>query len=244
MFPSDSEISAALDLERELVRQFKGECLEKAIRGKTVSNEHGECYLITDECISEFRKVDYDNLAGFCRNENLAIVDIETLAVSFSRPDPPIILLGIANVEKNEVCTHQFLLRDLSDEFGAIWSFLSHIRNGSSIVTYNGEKFDIPYIKQRLAYYGMKNSLSNPHFDAIHFARRKLWGKLPDCRLGTIEKYFGIQRGKIDIPGALVPHFYETYLKTHNVGPLVAIVTHNKQDLIKLGTVVSRLYEE
>jgi uncharacterized protein YprB with RNaseH-like and TPR domain len=41
----------------------------------------------------------------------------------------------------------------------------------------------------------------------------------------------------------MVPHFYDTYLKTRNVGPLVAIVEHNKQDLINLGTVVSRLYE-
>jgi uncharacterized protein YprB with RNaseH-like and TPR domain len=233
------EITDAVHLEKELVHQFKDKCLEEAIRGKTVSNEYGDCYLITDECISEFRKVDYDNLIGFCKNEDLAIIDIETLGISFENP---IILLGIANIGKNKVCTHQFLLRDISDEPAAIWAFLSHIKNGSSLVTYNGEEFDIPYLKQRLGYYGMEDSLSNPHFDAIHFARRKLWSKLHDCRLGTVEKYFGIQRG-MDIPGWLVPYFYNTYLKTRNVGPLVAIVKHNKQDLVNLGTVVSRLYE-
>lgn len=242
LFPSDLEITAAISLERELIRQFKGKCLEEAIRGKTVSNEYGECYLITDECISEFRKIDYDNLAGFCKNEDLAIIDIETLGLSFESPMSPIILLGIANIGKNKVCTHQFLLQDISDELGAIWSFLSYIKDGSSLVTYNGEKFDIPYIKQRLAYYGMETSLSNPHFDAIHFTRRKLWSKLHDCRLQTVEKYFGIQRG-IDC-GWVVPHFYNTFLKTRNVGPLVAIVKHNKQDLINLGIVVSRLYED
>jgi uncharacterized protein YprB with RNaseH-like and TPR domain len=232
------EITAAVNLEREFTRQFKGKCLEEAIRGKTVSNEYGACYLITDECSSEFRKIDYDNLAGFCKNEDLAIIDIETLGLSF---ESPIILLGIANIRKNKVFTHQFLLRDISDELGAIWSFLSYIKDDSSLVTYNGEKFDIPYIKQRLAYYGMEASLSNPHFDAIHFTRRKLWNKLRDCRLQTVEKYFGIQRG-IDC-GWVVPHFYNTFLKTRNVGPLVAIVKHNKQDLINLGIVVSRLYE-
>ena len=43
--------------------------------------------------------------------------------------------------------------------------------------------------------------------------------KLSDCRLDTVEKYIGIKRD-INIPGALVPHFYDTYLRTKNVGPL------------------------
>ena len=239
MFPSDLEITAAVNLERELVRQFKGKRLEEAIRGKIVSNEYGECYVVIDECISDFRKVDYDNLAGFCKNEDLAIIDIETLGLSF---ESQIILLGIANIGKNRTCTHQFLARDISDELGAIWSFLSHVKNGSTLITYNGRSFDIPYIKQRLAYYGKEASLNNHHYDILHFAWRALGKKLPNCRLGTVEKYFGIQGG-IDIPGALVPYFYGTYLKTRNIGPLIAIVKHNKQDLINLGTVVSRLYE-
>jgi uncharacterized protein YprB with RNaseH-like and TPR domain len=239
LFPLDLEITATINLERELIRQFKGKCLEEAIPGKMVSNEYGDCYLITDECISEFRKVDYDNLAGFCKNENLAIIDIETSGLSFENP---IILLGIANIRKNRVGTHQFLLRDISDELGAIWSFLFHVENGSSLITYNGRRFDIPYIKQRLSYYGKEASLNNPHFDILYFIWRTLGKRLPNCRLGTVEKYFGIQRGT-NIPGALVPHFYDTYLKTRNVGPLVAIVEHNKRDLINLGAIVSRLYE-
>jgi uncharacterized protein YprB with RNaseH-like and TPR domain len=242
-FPSDLEITDAVHLEKELVHQFKGKCLEEAIRGKIISNEYGDCYLISDECVSEFRKVDYDNLAGFCKNEDLAIIDIETLGLlNFFAYPSPIILLGIANIGKNKICAHQFLVRDISDELGAIWSFLSHVKNGSTLITYNGRKFDIPYIKQRLAYYGKEASLTNHHYDILHFAWRALGKKLPNCRLGTVEKYFEIQRG-IDIPGTLVPHFYDIYLKTRNVGPLVAIVEHNKKDIINLGTVVSRLYE-
>ena len=238
-FPLDLEITATVNLERELIHQFKGKRLEETIPGKIISNEYGGCYLIADECISEFRKVDYDNLAGFCKNENLAIIDIETLGLSFENP---IILLGIANIRKNRTCIHQFLLRDISDELGAIWSFLSHVENGSTLMTYNGRRFDIPYIKQRLSYHGKEASLNNHHFDILHFTWRALGKKLPNCRLGTVEKYFGLQR-RTNIPGALAPHFYYTYLKTRNVGPLVAIVKHNKQDLINLGIIVSRLYE-
>jgi len=179
------------------------------------------------------------HLAGFCHDEDFAIIDIETLGLS----ERPIILLGIANPKKDGVCTKQFLVRDLQDEPGAIWSLISQLEPSSSMITYNGKSFDIPYVKQRLAYYGLDADLEHPHFDLLHFTRRALRHKLENCRLETVESYLGIKR-EIDIPGALVPHFYDLYLKTGNIGPLVAIVEHNKQDLITLGILFSQLYEE
>ena len=178
-------------------------------------------------------------LAGFCQDQDFAIIDIETLGLS----ERPIILLGIAKPTKDAVCTNQFLLRDIQDEPSAIWALVSQLEPKLSLITYNGRSFDVPYIKQRLAYYGLDASLENPHFDVLHFTRRALRHKLSDCRLETVEKYLGIKR-EINIPGALVPHFYDTYLRTRNVGPLVAIVEHNKQDLLTLGTLFSKLYEE
>jgi hypothetical protein len=178
-------------------------------------------------------------LAGFCRNEDFAIIDIETLGLS----ERPIILLGIAKPTKDCVCTNQFLLRNIQDEPSAIWALVSQLEPHSALITFNGRSFDIPYIKQRLAYYGLNASLNNPHFDLLHFTRRALRHKLSDCRLDTVEKYLGIKR-EINIPGALVPKFYETYLRTKNVGPLMAIVEHNKQDLLSLINLFSKLYEE
>jgi uncharacterized protein len=178
-------------------------------------------------------------LAGFCQDQDFAIVDIETLGLS----ERPIILLGIAKPKKDHICTSQFLLRDIQDEPSAIWALVSQLEPNLSLITYNGRSFDIPYIKQRLAYYGLDASLDNPHFDVLHFTRRALRSKLTDCKLETVEKYIGIKRD-LNIPGALVPHFYDTYLKTKNPGPLVAIVEHNKQDLLTLGSLFSKLYEE
>ncbi len=178
-------------------------------------------------------------LAGFCQDQDFAIVDIETLGLS----ERPIILLGIAKPTKDHICTSQFLLRDIGDEPSAIWALVSRLEPNLSLITFNGRSFDIPYIKQRLAYYGLDAPLNNPHFDVLHFTRRALRHKLSDCRLDTVEKYIGIKRD-VNIPGALVPHFYETYLKTKNVGPLVPIVEHNKQDLLTLGSLFSKLYEE
>jgi uncharacterized protein YprB with RNaseH-like and TPR domain len=178
-------------------------------------------------------------LAGFCRDEDFAIVDIETLGL-FGRP---IILLGVAFPRKGKISTHQYLLRDISDEVGALWAFISMLRVDQSFITFNGRAFDIPYIQQRLAYYGMNASLNQPHFDLLHFTRRALRSKLENCRLETVEHYLGLQRA-INIPSALVPHFYHTYLRTRNIGPLVPILEHNKQDLLTLAHLFSKLYEE
>jgi uncharacterized protein len=178
-------------------------------------------------------------LAGFCQDQDFAIIDIETLGLS----ERPIILLGIAKIDKDKICTSQFLLRDIPDEPGAIWELILQLEPKSALISYNGRSFDVPYIKQRLAYYGLDSALDNTHFDILHFARRALRSKLSDCRLDTVEKYIGITRD-INIPGGLVPDFYDTYLRTKNVGPLVPIIEHNKQDLLTLGNLFTKLYEE
>jgi hypothetical protein len=179
-------------------------------------------------------------LAGLCSEDDFAVIDIETLGL-FQRP---IILLGIAKPEKGKMITHQFLLRDIDEEPAAVWEFISKIGEKTSLISFNGRGFDVPYIKQRLAYYGLDAKLDNQNFDMLHFTRRALGKKLPDCRLDTVEsKYLSIER-EIDIPGALVPNFYDSYLRTKNVGPLVAIVEHNKQDLLTLAILFSKLFEE
>jgi uncharacterized protein len=179
-------------------------------------------------------------LAGLCSENDFAVIDIETLGL-FQRP---IILLGIAKPEKGKMVTHQFLLRDIDEEPAAVWEFISKIGEKTSLISFNGRGFDVPYIKQRLAYYGLDAPLNNQNFDMLHFTRRALGKRLPDCRLDTVEsKYLSIQR-EIDIPGALVPNFYDSYRRTKNVGPLVAIVEHNKQDLLTLAKLFSKLYEE
>jgi hypothetical protein len=172
--------------------------------------------------------------------EDFIIFDLETMGL-FTRP---IILFGVAKVSGNNIFINQYLLRNIKEEPAALIGFLSHLSKGRAFITFNGLTFDVPYLKERLAYYRMKGDLEKPHFDILHFSRRAWKERVPDCRLSTLEKYLlGIER-KDDVPSALVPDFYETYLRTKNVGPLVPIVEHNKQDLITLANIFSRLHEE
>jgi len=178
--------------------------------------------------------------SGFHDPEDFILFDLETMGL-FTRP---IILFGVAKITGNKIIINQYLLRDIKEEPAALLEFLSHISERRAFITFNGRTFDISYIEQRLAYYGMKGDLEKPHFDMLHFSRRAWRKRVPDCRLNTLEKYLlGIRR-KNDIPGALVPDFYETYLRTKNIGPLIPIIEHNKQDLITLANIFSKLHEE
>ena len=136
-------------------------------------------------------------------------------------------------------------MREISEEPAALNAALEDLTGeGAAYVSFNGKSFDIPYIGERAAYYGMPVSLDRPHFDLLHFSRRRWGGDLPDCRLSTLEReVFGISR-EADIPGSLVPEFYEAFLRTGNCGPLVPIVEHNRQDLVTLGFLLSTLLGE
>lgn len=314
MLIHESEYDKALKLENRLLGDFEGKLLRNVIPGRVLSNEYGESYRVTGECLTQFKKPNHEKsrqalmsdlklvygigpvyerelkqqgydtieelmkhpkwkesasvvmemienddvkllqtwlgrfldkshplvhcLAGFLKDEDFMLLDIETLGL-FGRA---IILLGVARPRKNCVHINQYLLRDIPEEPATLWEFISHLEKDTAFVTFNGRAFDVPSIQERLNFYGMEASLNNPHFDLLHFARRAWREDLPDCRLETIEKSLGIQR-EVDIPSALVPRFYETYLKTGNVGPLVPIVEHNKQDLLTLAALFTKLYE-
>jgi uncharacterized protein YprB with RNaseH-like and TPR domain len=310
----DSEYDKAFRLKENLVGKYEGRFFSEVFSGDVLTNNFGECFCISEECSSRFKKPDYSKsrdalmsdlkivygigcvrerelkhqgfgsidklmkhprwktparnildmvenndvrlmqswlsrffpkshplvhyLAGFIEDKDFVLLDIETLGL-FGRA---IILLGVARPSKNGTKVNQYLLRDIPEEPASLCEFISHIGDKTAFITYNGRSFDIPSIQQRLNYYGMISSLDNPHFDLLHFARRAWHEQLPDCRLETVEKKLGIQR-KIDLPSVLVPDFYEEYLKSGNVGPLVPIVEHNKQDLLTLAILFSRLYD-
>ena len=178
-------------------------------------------------------------LAGLYKKEDFIFLDLETLGF-FSRP---IILIGIAEVNSGGLQVSQYLIRDICEEPGALQMLKRHLHKDRILVTYNGKSFDIPYLRERYAFYGDYFSVENRHYDLLHFSRRRWKDAFPDCRLQTLEqRLFDITR-RDDVPGAMIPEFYEFYQKSRNPGPLVPIVTHNRQDLVTLARLFCLLQE-
>ncbi|MDD1675215.1 MAG: ribonuclease H-like domain-containing protein [Methanomicrobiales archaeon] len=179
------------------------------------------------------------SVAGGIEKGGFTFLDIETLGI-FSRP---IILIGLASLEDGRVHVTQYLLRDIEEEPAALEATFCRLHESTAFVSFNGKSFDIPYLQERAAYYGMPFPSEVPHFDLLHFSRRRWKGSFPNCRLQTLEKsLFGIQR-ELDIPSALVPEFYESYFSTGSPGPLIPIVEHNRQDVLSLVLLFHHLVE-
>jgi uncharacterized protein len=172
--------------------------------------------------------------------EDFVFVDIETLGL-FSRP---IILFGVGVVEQQHLVVRQYLVRDVAEECAALVATAGHLTaDQAALATFNGRSFDLPYITDRLAYYGLDAPAQIPHYDALHFSRRRWKDQFPSMRLAVLEKeILGVQRVD-DIPGQMVPEFYEHYLRSGNIGPLVPIVEHNRQDVISLALLFFYLLE-
>ncbi len=178
--------------------------------------------------------------SSFNDEEDFIFLDIETLGF-FNRP---IILLGVAKISGKEIQVNQYLSRSLEEENAVLASFLNHVESESVYVTFNGQTFDMPFIANRMRHHGVRKDIDKPHFDLLHFSRRAWSEKLPNCKLTTIEKHlFGIER-EDDIPSGLVPEFYKVYAKSQNIGPLVPIIEHNRQDIVTLAKIFSKLHEE
>ncbi len=174
-------------------------------------------------------------------SDDYVFLDIETLGL-FSRP---IILFGIGTIEQNRLIVRQYLLRDIGEEASALSEIASRCISGrKALVTFNGKAFDLPYIQDRLAYYGLGAIPRIPHFDMLHFTRRRWKNQFSSCRLSVIESAILKINRTDDLPGQMVPEFYETYLRTQNCGPLLPIVDHNRQDVISLTLLFFYLLEE
>jgi uncharacterized protein YprB with RNaseH-like and TPR domain len=169
--------------------------------------------------------------AGLHEPEDYIFFDIETLGL-FSRP---IILFGVGFLEHGQLIVRQYLLRDIAEEPAALLATMDHFSsNRPALVTFNGKAFDAPYLADRLAYYGMGGIAGLPHFDVLHFSRRRWKDEISSFRLSVLEKQvLGVCR-EDDIPGQMVPEFYETYLRSGNCGPLVPVVEHNRHDVVSL----------
>lgn len=179
-------------------------------------------------------------LSDFYDSSDFAILDIETMGLS----NQPIILLGVGFPTQHKLHVHQFLLKDVDQEVAALQAFSKEIRGKEVLLTYNGKSFDLPYIKRRLSFYGLRKSMNFVHLDLLHFSRRAWGDDLLNCRLNKIERQILDLNRSVDIPSALVPEFYQTYRETGNPGPLIPILEHNKQDLLTLLKLFQSVYRE
>ncbi len=177
--------------------------------------------------------------SAFFNLSDIAFLDIETLGLS----EVPLFLIGIATFKNNQLITEQIFVRELKEEKAAL-HFLGELLQGKQAIgTFNGKSFDVPFIRKRMERHDLKHEIKLPHFDLKYFSQKAFSNLVNDCKLSTLERaFFNVERID-DVPGIEIPKYYSTYIKTKNIGSVVPIIDHNKQDLISTAKLFMKLYE-
>jgi len=175
----------------------------------------------------------------------VVLVDLETLGFQ----GRPLFLIGAlfvgdAAAAEPALRLVQYLARDYSEEEAVVRAFLEEAAPVPTWVTFNGQTFDLPFLRLRAAYHALPEPRPARHLDLLPVARR-IWGPdLPNCRLTTLEALVCQRWRGSDIGGARIPDAYHTFVRTGEPWEILQILRHNASDLESLLELLRRVLEE
>ena len=154
-------------------------------------------------------------------------------------------LVGVGYRMGDGFCVDQFFMSDYSDEPEMLVELSRLLERFSSVVTFNGNRFDLPLISTRCLMNRLPDCVKPMQPLDLLLASRRLWKiRLGSCRLANLEeRVLGIPR-EGDLPGSEVPQRYFDFIKTGNMSLIDDILRHNKQDIVTLGRLLAVLTEK
>ena len=236
--------------------------LETAVAGQVVEREEGRFYLVRKPAAaiagaenlaqrfadefhepgSPLRRELARRLPDFADYEldRLVFMDIETTGLSSS----PLFLIGIMVWHEGDFDIRQYLARHYGEERAVIAQFLAEMAVRALLVTFNGKSFDYPFVRARAAATGVPMVDPRIHLDLLHLGRHFWRGRLPNCKLQTLEGFLCKREREGDIPGSEIPDAYHAYVRSGNACQIVSILEHNMLDLVTLADIMTRIPDE
>lgn len=169
-------------------------------------------------------------------NKNsICFLDIETTGLS--RKYNYIYLIGVVYYDEvqNSWCLKQFFANQVEKEKELMETFNNFITKFHLIITYNGNSFDLPFIKYRLNKYSINSSIDNiDSFDIYREIRsNSSYLNFENLKLKTIEEHLGIYR-EDEYSGKDCVDFYYQFINTGDNILKNRILKHNYDDLYYL----------
>ena len=157
----------------------------------------------------------------------IAYLDIETTGLNPARGE--ITVIGIC-LEHGH---HQTVIQLLGDDISYA-GLLKTIGNVHILYTYNGTRFDLPYIRTRL---GIDLTEYCHHIDLMYECwRRKLYGGLK-----RVEKQLNIKRKLREIDGRMAVTLWYDYKFYGDQQAMDTLLEYNKEDVLNLKLIRERL---
>jgi uncharacterized protein YprB with RNaseH-like and TPR domain len=135
----------------------------------------------------------------------------------------------------------QYYIDDFAAEPLLIAALEERLAEAQALVTYNGRTFDLPLLATRWVMARRRPRFPELHLDLLGPARR-LWRlRLPDCRLGTVEREILGVRRLSDLPGHLIPGVWLDAQRGLRPERLAPVFDHHAQDIATLGALAALL---
>ena len=115
-------------------------------------------------------------------------------------------------------------------------NILEALQGASVIYTYNGSRFDLPFIYARL---GLDLAGIFVHRDLMYDCwRNNLWGGLK-----SVERQLGIRRALVGVDGYEAVTLWWRYVNDYDHDALATLLEYNKEDVLNLKTLRERLLQ-
>lgn len=160
----------------------------------------------------------------------LLFFDIET--TGFSPEHTTLYLIGCLYFEQGVYKRMQWFNNDGLSEQAILTDFLAFTKKFTHVIHYNGDGFDIPYIKEKCKTYGIEEPFSHLVSIDIYKKIRPLKNILPltNLKQKSIEAFLSIHRNDIYDGGKLIK-VYNQYLKDQNQRDRHLLLQHNYEDV-------------
>lgn len=162
--------------------------------------------------------------------DQILFLDIETTGLSAATSN--LYLIGCAFFKEGNWQIKQWFAQSVEEEPELLKAFFSFAENYSYLIHYNGNTFDLPYLRKKLIAYDLPYNFSK--FEGIDIYKRiypyKNFLKLPNCKQKTIEYFLGITREDTYTGGELIS-VYKDYLTSHDYNLYHMLLLHNSDDM-------------
>jgi len=156
-----------------------------------------------------------------------AYLDIETTGLSPTGCMVTVVGIYTCNGEDAEVT--QLVGKDIT-----VKSLLEALEGVNTIYTYNGSRFDLPFIHSCL---GVDLTDVFPHHDLMYNCwQNNLYGGLK-----AVERQLGIDRRLKDMNGYEAVRLWWKYVDSFDLDALNKLLEYNKEDVVNLKTLKAKL---
>lgn len=162
---------------------------------------------------------------------DMLFTDIETTGLSADRSF--IYCIGCSWMQGDEICIQLFFGTGESDEALLLTEFAALSRRFSTIVTFNGTTFDLPFLKKRFQKYQIPHPLADMESLDLFRETKKLKKllALDNYRQKNVELFLGCFREDA-FSGKELIRVYQDFCKSPSEEKLQMLLLHNFEDVL------------